>query len=64
MEVFDADEYYMRQVILRELKEDGQRRLKSSKILIAGVGGLGSISALYLTLAGGRSYNTCRSRCC
>lgn len=52
MEVFDAREYYKRQVILRELGEEGQRRLKASKILIAGVGGLGSISALYLTLAG------------
>jgi adenylyltransferase/sulfurtransferase len=45
-------EYYSRQIALHELGVEGQRKLKESKVAIVGVGGLGSIAALYLTLAG------------
>jgi len=45
-------EYYSRQIALRELGVEGQRKLKESKVAIVGIGGLGSIAALYLTLAG------------
>jgi molybdopterin/thiamine biosynthesis adenylyltransferase len=45
-------EYYSRQVALYELGVEGQRKLKESKVAIVGIGGLGSIAALYLTLAG------------
>ncbi len=52
MNMFNPHEYYKRQEVLKELGEVGQRRLKNSKVLIAGIGGLGSISSLYLALAG------------
>jgi molybdopterin/thiamine biosynthesis adenylyltransferase len=35
-----------------EFGEDGQKKLKGSHIVIAGVGGLGCSSATYLTAAG------------
>lgn len=41
---------YARQ--LRLFGEDGQRKLKQAKVTIAGAGGLGSVSAAYLTVAG------------
>jgi molybdopterin-synthase adenylyltransferase len=47
-----AKEFYSRQTILKELGEIGQRKLAKSKIAIVGVGGLGTVSSLYLTLAG------------
>ncbi|MEM1546950.1 MAG: HesA/MoeB/ThiF family protein [Candidatus Methanomethylicia archaeon] len=45
-------EYYSRQISLPELGINGQRKLKESRVAIVGIGGLGSIIALYLTLAG------------
>jgi len=50
--VFDPKEYYSRQIVLAELGRKGQERLRRSKVAVVGLGGLGSISALYLALAG------------
>jgi len=44
---------YSRQVLLAQIDIDGQLRLKQSKALIVGLGGLGSPVALYLAAAGG-----------
>jgi molybdopterin-synthase adenylyltransferase len=43
---------YNRQMIIPEIGEEGQRKLKAAKILVAGIGGLGSISSYYLAAAG------------
>ena len=43
---------YSRQVLLSQIDIDGQLRLKQSKALIVGLGGLGSPVALYLAAAG------------
>jgi len=50
--IFDGEQYYSRQTVLRELGTRGQRRLREGKVAIIGLGGLGSVSALYLALAG------------
>jgi len=50
--VFDPKEYYSRQTVLVELGRKGQDKLKRSKVAVVGLGGLGTISALYLALAG------------
>jgi molybdopterin/thiamine biosynthesis adenylyltransferase len=47
-----AKEFYSRQTILKELGEKGQRQLAKSKVAIVGAGGLGTVSSLYLALAG------------
>lgn len=44
--------FYSRQTTLKELGKKGQRKLAQSKIAIVGTGGLGSVSSLYLALAG------------
>ena len=46
------DEFYSRQIILRELGRKGQRKLAKSKVAVVGLGGLGTISSVYLALAG------------
>ncbi len=46
------EEFYRRQVTLKELGPLGQRKLSESRIAIVGLGGLGTASALYLALAG------------
>jgi molybdopterin-synthase adenylyltransferase len=45
-------ERYDRQMLIRELGESGQERLKRARIAIAGAGGLGSPVAIYLAAAG------------
>jgi sulfur-carrier protein adenylyltransferase/sulfurtransferase len=48
----DEIKRYSRHLIMPEVGIEGQRRLKSSSILIIGTGGLGSPTALYLAAAG------------
>ena len=43
---------YDRQIIIREIGQEGQEKLKRSRVVIAGAGGLGSPIAIYLTAAG------------
>jgi sulfur-carrier protein adenylyltransferase/sulfurtransferase len=43
---------YARHLILPEVGPDGQRRLKASRVLLIGAGGLGSPAAMYLAAAG------------
>ena len=43
---------YSRHILLPQIGEDGQRRLKSSRVLLVGAGGLGSPVAMYLAAAG------------
>jgi len=45
-------EFYSRQLVMKELGPDGQEKLAKSKVAIVGLGGLGTVSSLYLTLAG------------
>jgi adenylyltransferase/sulfurtransferase len=53
-EVLDQRELirYNRQLRIPDFGEEGQKRLKRSHVLIAGIGGLGCVSATYLTAAG------------
>ncbi len=44
--------FYSRQTILKELGVDGQEKLARARVAVVGAGGLGSVSSLYLTLAG------------
>lgn len=46
------DEFYSRQIVLKELGAKGQKKLTKSKVAVVGLGGLGTVSSLYLTLAG------------
>jgi len=46
------NEFYSRQIVLKELGLKGQRKLAQSKVAVVGLGGLGTVSSLYLALAG------------
>jgi sulfur-carrier protein adenylyltransferase/sulfurtransferase len=48
----DELQRYHRHLILPEVGEEGQRRLKAASLLLVGAGGLGSPAALYLAAAG------------
>lgn len=43
---------YSRHLVLEEIGAIGQSRLKASKVLIVGLGGLGSLASMYLVAAG------------
>ena len=45
-------EVYDRQIRIPGLGVEGQRKLKASKVVVAGVGGLGCPASMYLTVAG------------
>ena len=46
------EERFARHYVLKEIGEEGQKKLLSSKVLLVGAGGLGSAAALYLAAAG------------
>jgi len=48
----DQVKRYSRHIIMSDVGSRGQRKLLQSKVLILGAGGLGSPSAIYLSLAG------------
>ena len=48
----DERERYDRQIMIGEIGPEGQEKLKRSRVVIAGAGGLGSPIAIYLTAAG------------
>ena len=56
MDVMDektfTSEFFSRQLILKELGVEGQQKLAKSKVAVVGVGGLGTVSSLYLALSG------------
>jgi molybdopterin-synthase adenylyltransferase len=43
---------YARQIILPGVGREGQEKIRASHVLVAGIGGLGSLSSLYLCRAG------------
>lgn len=45
-------ERYQRQIVLPGFGTEGQERLRNASVLVVGVGGLGSVAALYLVAAG------------
>ena len=45
-------ERYSRQIVLKEVGLDGQKKLLKSSVLIVGVGGLGALALAYLSAAG------------
>ena len=47
-----AKEFYSRQIAMKELGEAGQQKLGKARVAVVGVGGLGTVSSLYLALAG------------
>jgi molybdopterin/thiamine biosynthesis adenylyltransferase len=49
---FNREEFYARQIVMPELGRKGQEKLRRSKVVVVGLGGLGTVSSLYLALAG------------
>jgi len=45
-------ERYARHIVLREIGGSGQAKIRAARILVIGLGGLGSPIALYLAAAG------------
>jgi molybdopterin/thiamine biosynthesis adenylyltransferase len=43
---------YQRQILYPGFGEEGQNKLKCSRVVVAGVGGLGSLASIYLACAG------------
>lgn len=43
---------YNRQIMIPEIGEEGQKKLRAARVFVAGIGGLGSISNYYLAAAG------------
>lgn len=43
---------YSRQMMIAELGEEGQGKLKRAQVIVAGVGGLGSVASIYLASVG------------
>jgi len=54
---------YDRQMLIQGWGEEGQFRLKSSTVFIAGAGGLGSCVSIYLAVAGVGNLRICDSDC-
>ena len=48
----EQTERYNRQIILPDIGEEGQAKLKAAKVLVVGAGGLGVPVLQYLTAAG------------
>ncbi|MBS7636696.1 HesA/MoeB/ThiF family protein [Candidatus Bathyarchaeota archaeon] len=46
------NEFYSRQLVMKELGREGQEKLAEAKVAVVGLGGLGTVASLYLTLAG------------
>ena len=51
---FTQDELlrYNRQIIIPDIGEAGQKKIRDARVFVAGIGGLGSISSYYLAAAG------------
>jgi molybdopterin/thiamine biosynthesis adenylyltransferase len=48
----DELEYYSRQIVMNEIGLNGQSRLKAARVLVAGLGGLGSPISTQLATMG------------
>ncbi|MCW3998527.1 MAG: HesA/MoeB/ThiF family protein [Candidatus Bathyarchaeota archaeon] len=47
-----AAEFYIRQAAMKEFGSKEQKKLSKSKVAVVGIGGLGTVSSVYLALAG------------